>query len=84
MGYTLDFVLYEMEWHQYLECYNWLLMYLHGYKREVIKRGKDKGGMTYKQVYDEANMNWIDYMESEKDRYTWMEGQNCFWLRIGD
>ena len=80
MGWSLDYILYELEWHVYQECYNWLLMYIHGYKREVMG-GKGSDGMKYKLVYDEANMNWIDYVEAEKDNYTWMPTQDCFWLR---
>ena len=59
-------------------------MYSHGHDRRLIDPGDAEDGMMYKQVYDEANMNWIEYVESEKDRDTWMPGKNCFYLKIGD
>ena len=80
---SLDYILYEMEWHIFIEAYNWCLMYIHQYTRTWIKPGEDTSGMTYKMVYDEANQNWIDYMESEKDRYEWREDKHCFYLPKG-
>jgi hypothetical protein len=84
MRVSFDYVLYEMDWFVFLEAYNWLLMYKHGHTRSWVKPGEKEGGMKYRTVYDEANGNWIDYMESESKRYTWMERQNCFWLKAGD
>lgn len=59
-------------------------MYTHGHSRRWIEKGEEVSGMTYRQVYDEANQNWIEYVEAEKHRYTWMESKNCFYLKIGD
>lgn len=72
-----------MDWHVFLEAYNWCLMYCHGYTRIWAKPGDQEGGMKYRKVYDEENQNWIDYMEDEKDRYVWVDKRNCFMLPKG-
>ena len=82
MGVSFDYVLFEMDWFVFLVCYNRLLMYKNGQKRTWTD--EDEGtGMLYIKVYDEANENWIDYVEAEKDRYVFEKKRNCFVLPRG-
>lgn len=83
MQVSFDYVLYEMDWFVFLEAYNWLLMYKHGHTRTWNSEGNEGTGMLYVQVYDEANENWIDYVEAEKDRYVFQSKRNCYVLPKG-
>lgn len=74
-----------MEWHQFLEAYNWCLMYIHGHDREWIKNGANETGMLYRRVYDEEHENWIDYMKTDREagKYVFSKKRNCFVLPKG-
>ena len=76
----IDYILYEMEWHQFIEAYNWCLMYVHDHQRVWENMAIDENDISNSVVYDEANQNWIEFMPDDKDKYEWQEKRKCWVL----
>lgn len=81
IGCSIEYVMYSMDYLSFIEAYNHILMYKHGYTRKWKKSGTV--GRQEKWVWDEENENMIEFMPTEKDRYEWEKKRNCYVLRTG-
>lgn len=77
LGCGIKYIEYEMPYPRFYEAYNWIAMTKYGYTRSWPE-ARAKRQNECRWVFDEANQNYIDFMETEKHRYSWKN--NCWYL----